>query len=93
MTWRCFISGTPAFSWEQKLKRVKATLKSWAKTQYEEPSEQKKTILKDLELLQDEMEVNMITKEHLFKETELESKLQKILRVEEEAWRLRSCIF
>ena len=72
---------------------MKATLKSWAKTQYEEPSEQKKTILKDLELLQAEMEVSMITKEHLFKEIELESKLQKILRVEEKGWRLRSRIF
>ena len=46
-----------------------------------------------MELLQAEMEVSMVTKEHLFKEIELESKLQKILRAEEEEWRLRSHIF
>ena len=46
-----------------------------------------------MELLQAEMEVSTVTKEHLFKEIELESKLQKILRTEEEEWRLRSCIF
>ena len=36
--WRCFIPGSLAFSWEQKLKRVKAALKSWAKNHYQEPS-------------------------------------------------------
>ena len=46
-----------------------------------------------MELLQAEMEVSTISKEHLLKEIELESKLQKILRHEEEGWRLRSVIF
>ena len=39
------------------------------------------------------MEVNTITKEHLLKEIDLETQLQKILRQEEEGWRLRSRIF
>ena len=45
-----------------------------------------------MEILQAEMEVSTITKEHLVKEIELETKLQKILRQEEEGWRLRSRI-
>ena len=78
--WRCFILGSPAFSWEQKLKRVKAALKSWVKNQFQEPTKQKEKIIKDMEILQAEMEVSMITKEHLIKEIELETYLQKILR-------------
>ena len=45
-----------------------------------------------MELLQAEMDVSTITKEHLVKEIELETKLQKILRQEEEGWRLHSRI-
>ena len=45
-----------------------------------------------MEALQMEMEVSEITKEHLVKEIELETSLQKILRQEEEGWRLRSRI-
>ena len=45
-----------------------------------------------MELLQAGMEVSTITKEHLIKEIELETKLQKIIRKEEEGWRLHSCI-
>ena len=36
--WHCFIPRSLAFSSEQKLKRVKLTLKSWAKHHYQEPS-------------------------------------------------------
>ena len=39
-----------------------------------------------------EMEEREITKEHLVKEIELETSLQKILRQEEEGWRLWSHI-
>ena len=55
--------------------------------------EQKKNIVKEMEQLHREMEVNMITKEHLLKEIDLETRLQKTLRQEEEGWRLRSRIF
>ena len=41
-----------------------------------------------MEIIQAEMEVSTITKEHLIKEIELETNLQKILRQEEEGWRL-----
>ena len=92
-TWCCFIPGSPTYSWEQKLRRVKDALKSWEKTQFQEPAEQNKSIIKDMEQLQAEMEVSTITKEHLLKEIDLESQLQKILRHEEEGWRLLSRIF
>ena len=45
-----------------------------------------------MEALQVEMEVNEITKKNLVKEIELETSLQKILRQEEEGWRLQSRI-
>ena len=45
-----------------------------------------------MEALQAEMETNMVTKNHFIKEIELEMTLQKILRQEAEAWRLRSRI-
>ena len=45
-----------------------------------------------MEALQAEMEENEITKEHLVKEIELKTSLQKILRQEEEGWRLWSRI-
>ena len=32
--WRCFIPGSPAFSCEQKLKRIKAALKLWVKNHF-----------------------------------------------------------
>ena len=46
-----------------------------------------------MELMQDQMEVSTITKEHLLKEIDLETQLQKILRHEEEGWKLHSRIF
>ena len=72
------------------MKRVKEALKSWVKNQFQEPTKKKEKIIKDMEILQVEMEVSTITKEHLVKEIELETKLQKILRQEEEGWRLCS---
>ena len=45
-----------------------------------EPAKQKDLILIEMEHLQSEMEESTITKEHLIKEIELETKLQKILR-------------
>ena len=45
-----------------------------------------------MEDLQAKMEEIEITKEHLVEEIELETSLQKILRQEEEGWRLRSRI-
>ena len=44
-----------------------------------------------MEILQAEMEVSTITKDHLIKEIELETNMQKILR-QEEGWRLWSHI-
>ena len=88
--WRCFIPGSPAYAWEQKLKKVKEALKQWVKNHYCDPTQQKEQIIKDMESLQNEMETCEITKEHFVKEIEMESTLQKILRQEEEGWRLRS---
>ena len=74
------------------MKIFKAALKVWAKNQFQEPAQQKEKMTKEMETLQVEMETIHITKEHLMKETELETNLQKILRQEEERWRLHSRI-
>ena len=71
---------------------MKSALKSWVKSQYQEPAKQKEIILKEMERLHLEMEVSTITKEQLVKEIELETKLQKISRQIKEEWRLRSHI-
>ena len=71
---------------------MKVALKAWVKTQYQEPAKHKELILEEMEHLQSEMEESTITNEHLVKEIELETKLQKILRQIEEEWRLRSRI-
>ena len=88
--WLCFIPGSPDFIWEQNLKRVKSSLNSWATHHYQEPSHKKIEIVKKMEALQENMEKDEITREHLLREIELEKSLQSILRQEEEGWRLRS---
>ena len=57
---------------------------------YQEPSHKKIEIVKKMEALQEDMEKDEITREHLLREIELEKSLQTILRQEEEGWRLRS---
>ena len=57
---------------------------------YQEPSHKKIEIVKKMESLQEDMEKNEITREHLLREIELEKILQSILRQEEEGWRLHS---
>ena len=69
---------------------MKVALKAWVSTQYQEPAKKKEQILDEMERLQAEMEDGTVTKVHLIKEIELETKLQKILRQIEEECRLRS---
>ena len=61
--WSCFIPGSPAYIWEQKLKRVKSALKQWAMKHYHEPKNRKLELIKQMETLHGHMEQREVTKE------------------------------
>ena len=63
--WHCFILGSLAFIWEQKLKLVKNALKKWVTQHYQEPTIKKIEIFKEMETLQENMAKMEITKELL----------------------------
>jgi hypothetical protein len=65
--------GSPFFVWEEKLRRVKLALKSWAKT-IPSPAEKIKRVQADLEIHQDYMEEAEILSETLKREEELQQK-------------------
>jgi hypothetical protein len=52
--WNQWITGSPNFIWEQKLKLVNDLLKSWAKNNSQRKAKDKKS---QLEALQEEMEI------------------------------------
>ena len=83
------IMGSPFFIWEEKLRRVKLALKSWAKT-IPSPVEERKRVQADLEIHQDYMEDAEISSEKLKREEELQQKFQNAYRLEEEYWRQKS---
>ena len=88
--WSCFIPGSPAYIWEQKLKRVKFALKQWATMHYQEPKIRKLELIKQMETLHGHMEQIEVTQELIIQEIELEKALQTTLRQEEESSRLQS---
>jgi len=88
--WRVWITGTPTFIWEHKLKLVKRALKEWVKTSYSSPSREKELLKAQLEETQSKMEVATITVDIQAMETLIQQKLQKAIRNEEETWRLKS---
>eukprot|EP00253_Pinus_taeda_P034046 PITA_34046 len=88
-TWKQPVNGSAFFVWEEKLRRVKAALKTWAKS-LPNPAAERKKIQKCLEIHQLNAENEVITKEVLDKEAELQQKLLKASLAEEEYWRVKS---
>jgi len=86
--WKEPVKGSPFFVWEEKLRRVKVMLKSWAKT-LPNPATEKK-FQSSLKLHHLQLEETEITKEDLDKETQLQQKFHKACLAEEEYWRLKS---
>jgi exonuclease III len=87
--WRMSVTGSPFYVWEEKLRRVKSALKSWAKT-IPSPEDERKQIQADLETHQVIMEEAEISSAILKREEELQQKLQNACRQEEEYWRQKS---
>ena len=88
--WSCFIPGSSTFIWEKKLKHLKIALKQWVSKHYQEPKIRKLDLIKQMEMLQGNMEQREVTKELMIQEIELEIFLQTTLRQEEESLRLQS---
>eukprot|EP00253_Pinus_taeda_P010912 PITA_10912 len=86
---RQLIKGSPFFVWEEKLRRVKTTLKSWVKT-LPNPANERKILQRSLESHHLQAETADITKEFLDKEAQLHQNFHKACLTEEEYWRLKS---
>jgi hypothetical protein len=89
LSWKDPVTGSPSFVWEEKLRRLKTTLKSWAKTLVS-PQTERKQAQEILENHQQTMEGTLITQATLRQEAENQSKFHKSCRAEETYWRMKS---
>lgn len=88
-TWKQPINGSAFFVWEEKLRRVKAALKTWVKS-LPNPAVERKKIQECLQNHHLNAENEVITKEVLDKQADLQQKLLKTSLAEEEYWRVKS---
>jgi len=88
-SWKKNVSGSPLFIWEEKLRRLKEDLKCWAKA-LPSPSAERKKAQRELGNHQIEMDSETITPKVLAKEADLQKKLHRALKMEEEYWRVKS---
>jgi len=88
-SWNRPITGSPFFVWEEKLRRVKAALKSWAKT-LPNPADERRMAHASLEKHQLQMEEEEPTEELTVIEGNLQQKFHKVCLQEEEYWRQKS---
>jgi hypothetical protein len=85
--WNQWITGSPNYIWEQKLKLVKGHLKIWAKNSMQSNVRDKKL---QLENLQEEMETIEIQQSHITREQKTHKEYMQALAEEEITWRLKS---
>ena len=78
-SWAHLVTGSPFFVWEEKLRRLKKTLKSWAKT-LPNPNSSKLQVAHELELHQADMEEKDVTVHDIQKETNLQLNLHAACR-------------
>jgi len=83
-SWKQPVKGSPFFVWEEKLRRVKVVLKSWAKY-LPNPTTERKKIQSTLELHHLHLEDVEITKE-----AHLQQNFHKACLAKEEYWRQKS---
>jgi exonuclease III len=88
-SWKDPVTGSPSYVWEEKLRRLKTTLKSWAKTLVS-PLAERKQAQETLEIHQQIMEETLITQAILSQEAENQSQFHKSCRAEETYWRMKS---
>ena len=88
-SWAHPVTGSPFFVWEEKLRRLKKTLKCWSKA-LPNPNSAKIQAVHELETHQVAMEDKDVTQNDIQKETSLQMNLHKACREEAEWWRLKS---
>ena len=88
-TWAKPVTGSPFFVWEEKLRRLKKTLKRWAKS-LPNPNTVKLQAAHELETHQAAMEEKEVTLIDIQKETKLHLNLHAACREVAESWRLKS---
>jgi exonuclease III len=88
-SWTSIVKGSAFYVWEEKLRRLKTALKTWAKGQAN-PITSRKEAQKQLENHQLEMENKEITQEGLQHEDRLQRQWHKACREEECYWRQKS---
>eukprot|EP00253_Pinus_taeda_P005587 PITA_05587 len=89
-TWSQHVEGSPGFIWENKLKNVKKALKTWAKTQYNEPEGKKREVKAKIEEFQCAIDNQEYHQDEKVQEEDLYNQLYRIKREEEEKWRIKS---
>jgi exonuclease III len=88
-SWKTPVKGSPFFIWEEKLRRLKVVLKTWAKS-LPSPSKERRQAQDILAQHHAQSEDVEITKEVLDKEAELQQSFHKACLLEEEHWRQKS---
>jgi hypothetical protein len=88
-SWKQPVKGSPFFVWEEKIRRMKAVLKSWAK-HLPNPATERKKIQSTLELHHFHSKDAKITKEALDKEAHFQQNYHKACLAEEEYWMQKS---
>ena len=88
--WNSNIYGSPSYIWESKLREVHYALKKWEKVSFKGPTLQQNQIQEDLATLQRKMEREEVITHYLNQEKEMNMRILKAERQEEEEWRLKS---
>ena len=88
-SWSLLVTGSPFYVWEEKLRRLKKELKTWAKA-IPSPSDKKSHAALELECHQAAMEDKIVDNIDIQAELKLHTNLHVSCRLESNWWRLKS---
>jgi hypothetical protein len=88
--WNQWITGSPNYIWEKKLKLVKGLLKYWEKTSSNLAQNNVRDKKFQLENIQEEMETKEVQQSHIMTEQKIHKEYMQALTEEEIIWRLKS---
>ena len=88
-TWSLLVTRSPSFIWEEKLRRLKRALKSWAKS-LPSPTLKKSLAALALENHQTSMEDKIVVHNDIDLETKLQSNIHTAYRLESDWWKIKS---
>ena len=88
--WGLACTGSPSYIWESKLRNVRTELKLWVKTEYRNAISRKRQLQFGIADLHSKIETKEITSIIISQEKELNLKILKATRCEEEELRVKS---